>query len=159
MAHINYYLDICAETFLVNNNAVLLRLHEKYAIWTGPGGHIDPGEDPNEAALREVWEEVGLRAELVGPAGWQKQDTKTNLDLVPPIYLNRHKINDVHDHSGLIFAARTDSREVNPQTEEDKGVTCVWVTETELNQMLKDDPRLRPETHRYALTALKLIQD
>lgn len=159
MAHINYYLDICAETFLVNNNAVLLRLHEKYAIWTGPGGHIDPGEDPNQAALREVWEEVGLKAELVGPAGWTKQDTKTNLDLVPPIFLNRHKINDIHDHSGLIFAARTESRTVNPQTEEDKGVLCVWVTQSELDAMVKEDTRLRPETYRYASTALSLIKD
>ncbi len=32
-----------------NKGVVLLRLHEKYNIWTGPGGHIDPGEDSNEA--------------------------------------------------------------------------------------------------------------
>ena len=68
MAHINYYLDLCSETFIVHNGKVLLRLHEKYDLWTGPGGHIDPGEDPNEAALREVWEEVGLRWSL-----WARQ--------------------------------------------------------------------------------------
>lgn len=154
MAHLNYYLDLTAETYIVNNGAVLLRLHEKYELWTGPGGHIDPGEDCNEAALREVWEEVGLKATLVGPAGWQKQDTETNLDLVPPLYMNRHRINDVHEHSSLIFIAQTDTREVAPQTKEDEGVECRWVTREELDEMRSNDPRLRPEVYKYALAAL-----
>ena len=30
--------------------------------WNGPGGKLLPGEDPEEGARREVWEETGLRA-------------------------------------------------------------------------------------------------
>jgi 8-oxo-dGTP diphosphatase len=33
--------------------------------WSLPKGKLDPGETFEEAALREVWEETGLRAELV----------------------------------------------------------------------------------------------
>ncbi len=157
MAHLNYYLDLCAEAFVVNNGAVLLRLHEKYQIWTGPGGHIDPGEDPNQAAIREVWEEVGLKVELVGPAGWVKNDTETNSDLVPPIFLNRHKINEHHDHSAAIFVARSTSREISPQEEASKNVQCVWVTQSELDRMKEEDPRLQPEVYKYAITALRLV--
>lgn len=131
MAHLNYYLDLCAEVFVVNDGAVLLRLHDKYHIWTGPGGHIDPGEDANEAALREVWEEVGLKVELIGPLGWQKADTETNLDLVPPLFVNRHKINDTHEHSAFIFIAKAESRDINPQMEADKSLQCIWVTQEE----------------------------
>lgn len=29
--------------------------------WIAPGGHIEPGEDPADAAVREVWEELGVR--------------------------------------------------------------------------------------------------
>lgn len=54
MAHNNYYLDLCVETYVVHGERVLLRLHEKYDIWSAPGGHIDAEQDANEAALREV---------------------------------------------------------------------------------------------------------
>lgn len=159
MAHNNYYLDLSVEAFVVNDDAVLLRLHEKYDIWNGPGGHVDAGEDLNEAAIREVWEEVGLHVELVGPKGWAKSDTDSNLDLVPPLFMNRHRINATHEHSASIFAARSDSREINPQTEADVGCECIWVTEEELIAMAKNDTRLRPETLRYALKALEITSE
>jgi 8-oxo-dGTP pyrophosphatase MutT (NUDIX family) len=32
-----------------------------------PGGRIDPGEDPTQAARREAWEEIGMPVEHVEP--------------------------------------------------------------------------------------------
>lgn len=159
MAHLNYYLDLCVDTYVVNDGAVLLRLHDKYNYWGAPGGHIDPGEDVNEAALREVWEEVGLRVELVSPYGWVKQDSSYNRDLVPPMFVNRHKITETHDHSAFIFAARANSRELKPQSSEDikADAKCIWVTKEELDELVKIDKRLGPDTYRYAISALSLI--
>ncbi|GAB3615589.1 hypothetical protein GCM10027416_01460 [Okibacterium endophyticum] len=37
--------------------------------WTLPGGGIDPGEDPADAAVREIFEETGFTAELDGLLG------------------------------------------------------------------------------------------
>lgn len=158
MAHFNYYIDLCVDTYVVNRGAVLLRMHEKYHNWGSPGGHIDPGEDANQAAIREVWEEAGLKIELVGPEGWEKKDTATNTDLVPPIFVNRHKINETHDHSAFVFVAHSDSRTINPQTKEDQGAECRWLTQKELDELLKNDPLLRPEVYKYASAALKLVR-
>lgn len=157
MAHNNYYLDLTAETYVVNDGAVLLRLHDKYGMWIAPGGHIDAGQDANEAAIREVLEEVGLKVTLVGPSGWRQEDTATNKDLVPPIFMNRHRINDVHEHSSLIFAGLSESRDIVPG-EGEKETECCWVTREELEKMRDEDSRLRLEVYKYALKALELAR-
>lgn len=157
MAHYNYSLDLCVDTFIVHKDAVLLRLHEKYNYWGTPGGHIDPGEYANEAAIREAWEESGLKVTLIGPKNWQKKDTATNQDLVPPLFVNRHKINEVHEHSAFIFVGTSDSREINPQEKASLETEYRWCTQSDLNKLLKEDERLRPEVHRYASAALALI--
>jgi 8-oxo-dGTP pyrophosphatase MutT (NUDIX family) len=38
----------------------VLHLHKKLARWLQAGGHLDPGEAPWDAALREAGEETGL---------------------------------------------------------------------------------------------------
>ena len=160
MGHYNYYLDLCVDTFVVNDGAVLLRLHEKYKMWNAPGGHIEPGEDVNEAALREVWEEVGLEVTLVGPESWAQHDTDFNTDLVPPLFVNRHRIHETHEHSAFIFIAVASTRDCSPQTTEDtqSAAECIWVTQAELDDMLQNDERFRPDVHRYASAALDLVK-
>ena len=39
------------------------------SLWIFPKGKIEPGENPGEAALREVREESGVEGVLLGPAG------------------------------------------------------------------------------------------
>jgi ADP-ribose pyrophosphatase YjhB (NUDIX family) len=54
-------------TFLVDpSGALLLQLRDDKApyypnVWGLPGGAVEPGESPIEAAVRELWEEAALR--------------------------------------------------------------------------------------------------
>jgi len=42
---------------------------KKEGVWALPKGNLDPGEAPAETALREVWEETGVRGTLVEKLG------------------------------------------------------------------------------------------
>ena len=54
--------------FVSRRGATLLHWHRKVGLWLPPGGHIEPGEDPVEAALREVIEETGMAVEIAPTA-------------------------------------------------------------------------------------------
>jgi len=52
--------------FIFNRDHILLINQAKkekvgFGKWNGVGGHIERGEDPIEAAIREVYEETGLK--------------------------------------------------------------------------------------------------
>ena len=58
----------CVGIVLINAEGRIFagqRLDNPTPAWQMPQGGIDDGEKPKEAALRELWEETGVTAELV----------------------------------------------------------------------------------------------
>ena len=48
---------------------LLVRSKKDPSIWVYPKGHIEPGETAVETAVRETYEESGVRGESLGPIG------------------------------------------------------------------------------------------
>lgn len=150
MAHFNFYTDFTVEVFIVYQNKVLLRLHDKYKIWLSVGGHIEQNENPNQAATREVKEEVGLDIELYDGNKPFELKTNTYEELIPPYFLNVHSITDSHKHIGLTYFASSKTDKVIPEKETDM---WKWLSKEELVQMQDLEPQIR----KYALKSLELI--
>lgn len=51
------------------NNEYLLVYNKKYGKWQIPGGKLEPGETPLQAAKREIFEETNLIVENLEPIG------------------------------------------------------------------------------------------
>lgn len=55
---------------LRNGDAIqLLLIADRYGNWTLPKGHIETGETPPVAALREIAEETGVEGQVIAPLG------------------------------------------------------------------------------------------
>lgn len=53
---------LTASAFVISSRGVILHRHKVLGIWLQPGGHVEPLEQPEDAALRETLEETGLVA-------------------------------------------------------------------------------------------------
>lgn len=151
MAHYNYALDYTVEVFVVHNGTVLLRKHDKYGVWLSVGGHIDPGEDPLEAGVREVKEEVGLDVRINEELKPDVPSNASYTELTPPRFMYRHAVTDTHEHLAFIFFATSESTNIVPEKETD---VWKWVSLEELESM-RDE--LLPSVYHHARTALKEV--
>jgi len=91
---------LTASAFVVSERGVLLHLHKALGIWVQPGGHIDAGEDPVTAALRETREETGLDA--------------VHVDASRPYHVDVHPGPRAHTHYDLRYLLRAAPEDPSP---------------------------------------------
>lgn len=122
--------QFCASVFIIDPNTlkILLVHHKKFHKWVQPGGHIESGETPEEAAVREVYEETGIKVNLLG------EHFPRESDFIKPmgIQCNRNLRGEIHIDI-LYTGVPRDSIEVTINPDENDGVK--WFSREELNNL------------------------
>ena len=93
---------LCVTVYVCNEEGKFLMIHNrKFDRWLPPGGKVERHETPDEAVLRECFEETGVNIELVG------ERSPVDGGLMRP-YGNQLNqiIPDVRDHVDLIYFAK-----------------------------------------------------
>lgn len=96
--------DWTVATFVIHQSKVLLLWHKKLQMWLPPGGHVEPNELPDEAAVREVLEETGIPIELLSKPGLDQIEGPRQL--ARPEGIQLEQIGPDHEHIDLVYFAR-----------------------------------------------------
>jgi putative (di)nucleoside polyphosphate hydrolase len=92
---------------------------------------VDQGEDPREAALRELWEETGIDAGLVDIVGetddWLRYDLP--LELVPKLWKARYR---GQKQKWFLMLFNGSDEDINIETSHPEFSQWRWLPATEL---------------------------
>jgi ADP-ribose pyrophosphatase YjhB (NUDIX family) len=122
-----------ATAFVVDGDSTLLLYHRKLQMWLPPGGHIDEGETPDEAVIREVREETGLEVEIVPDEGAPGPTDAGVVQLNRPRLVQLENIPDpkgFHQHIDLVYFCRVTGGRLQPDAQELEELR--WFTYEEL---------------------------
>ena len=97
-----------------NNKIRYLLIKDRQNNWTIPKGHIESGENPQEAALREIKEETGLK----------KLNIARELESTRYFYCRGKEL--IRKTVFLYLIEAKDDEELNPDKKEIKG--AMWFT-------------------------------
>lgn len=115
---------------------LLLVAHRKAGLWLPPGGHVEPGEDPWTALVRECGEELGVPA-----VAWAITGER-------PLFLTVTRTQGQGEHTdvSLWYVLNADAESITSYNEEE--FTAVrWLTpERVLGEPLSS---LDPHMHRF----------
>jgi 8-oxo-dGTP pyrophosphatase MutT (NUDIX family) len=96
--------DFTVAVFVVWQGCVLLHPHRKLGLWLPPGGHIEANELPDQAAVREVLEESGVRIVLESRPAISFEASSPVL-LAQPRGVQLEDIEPGHQHIDLVYFA------------------------------------------------------
>lgn len=105
-------VHVTGSAIVVGPRGVVLLKHKRLGFWLQPGGHIDPGESPFEAAVREAREETGLDVQV--PGGGEPR----------LVHVDVHPGGRGHTHLDLRYVL--DGGDADPTPPEDESQEIGW---------------------------------
>lgn len=98
--------DWAVAVVVVHDGRVLLHWHRRLGRWLPPGGHVEPHELPDAAAVREVFEETGVAVRLLGaPTQAEPPLPGRPRPLCRPAGIVLTAIAPGHEHVDLVYFA------------------------------------------------------
>ena len=92
-----------------SGGATLLHFHSLNQMWLPAGGHVEPNEDPVQAALREAKEETGLDVEIlptVAPLDYEEPGQLPVPVTIMVEEIANHPVDGRHQHIDQIYFSR-----------------------------------------------------
>ena len=128
----------CASAYTIDlkNKKVLLMYNKKLNKWLQPGGHIEGKEIPEETAIRETFEETGIKIKIVGPSFDEGKKYQ-------PIAIERY-INKVGDMIDIQFLAIPETLEI--LSSENNKVIWMDLNELEINENVEKEIKVKVKT-------------
>lgn len=117
--------------FVAHEGRVALHWHRKIGMWLPAGGHIEPGEDPVEATLREIREEFAVEAEVL-PLTQRVEYAGGPAQIEPPYTILNCWPEPDHCHIDHVYLCRLVSG--YPGMSHDPEHPILWLTEEELRR-------------------------
>jgi len=125
----NIEKHFCVSVFVYDKNRkkFLLVHHKKMGTWVQPGGHVEINESPEEAAIREVFEETGLKIKILG------ERKPRDCDYILPLAIQKNDISAKHIHMDFVYVAYVEGE--NKLVLNDKESTGIeWFTLAEIKE-------------------------
>lgn len=127
----------CASAYTIDfeNKKVLLMYNKKLNKWLQPGGHIEGKETPEETAIRETFEETGIKIKIIGPS--------FDNEKFQPIATERY-INKVGDMIDIQFLAIPETN--NLSNDEDNKTMWFSIQDLENEKDISDEIKTKVKT-------------
>ncbi|MDO8515168.1 MAG: NUDIX hydrolase [bacterium] len=143
--------DLTSNSFIFDKDKVLLVYHKKYSMWIGVGGHIEADETPDEAAIREIKEEVGIDVNILnGNINFGVFDN-TVKNCYLPFHADVHNVGD-HHHYAQYYACTI--KNGTPKLLDEFHKELFWFTEDEVEK----DERIQPKTKQIVKKAFEVYK-
>lgn len=120
----------CSSVFVINpeDKKILLVKHRHFKKWVQPGGHIEHNEVPEETALREAYEETGIKVRLLGER-FPRED-----DFIRPLGIQKNRGSQGEIHIDITYAA-VPIGNITPNFDDEETANVKWFSREELESL------------------------